>query len=230
MATQTFIKFISNSKNIKTGAMSQTYTSSNTCPTSCKFKCNGCYAKSGHCAINWRKVDKGEGNNVTTPENLKQVVENNPCTPVIRHNVAGDIAREGTSNIDEKLVKSLINAFKGHIVYTYTHCTPNKRNITIAKEARKCNFIINFSCETKEAVEKCRANDVPAVLTVSTMSKATRRINNVTYAQCPATLHENIQCVNCGKCWKGDRKSVVVFPVHGAGKGKAKRAGFLIEL
>jgi len=227
---ETFIKFISNSSNVKTGAISQTYSTSNTCPTRCPFKNNGCYAKSGHVRIHWNHADKGEGKNVCKVNELKNLLETVPCTKVIRHNVAGDIAKEGTSDIDEKLVKSLINAFKGHIVYAYTHCTPNKRNITIAKEARKCNFIINFSCETKEAVEKCRANDVPAVLTVSTMSKATRRINNVTYAQCPATLHENIQCVNCGKCWKGDRKSVVVFPVHGAGKGKAKRAGFLIEL
>jgi len=230
MAMQTFIKFVSNSKNIKTGAMSQTYTSSNTCPTSCKFKCNGCYAKSGHCAIHWREVDRGEGNNVTTPENLKQVVENNPCTPVIRHNVAGDIAREGTSDIDEKLVKSLINSFKGHIVYTYTHCVPSERNIAIVKEARKAGLVINFSCENIEQVKKCHKAGVNAVLAVDTMSKAIRKVDGITFTQCPATIYKNIQCVNCGKCWKKDRKSVVCFPVHGVGKNKAKKAGFLMEL
>lgn len=230
MATKTYIKFVSNSKNIKTGAISQTYTSSNTCPARCPFRNNGCYAKTGPCAIHWHKVDKGEGVNVVTPNDLKKVLETNPCTPVIRHNVAGDIAKEGTSDIDEKLVQTLMQAYKGHVVYTYTHCTTNERNLEIAREARKAGFIINFSVEKQDKAKICHEAGVNCVMAVESMSKKKRVIDGITYEQCPATIYENVQCVNCGKCWKKNRKTVITFPVHGVGKNKAKKAGFLEKL
>jgi hypothetical protein len=48
------------STNKKTGSMVVTTSSQKTCPHSCPFKKNGCYADSGPLQIHWRKVTNGE--------------------------------------------------------------------------------------------------------------------------------------------------------------------------
>jgi len=220
---ETKIKFIGISKNAKTGCISQTYTTCNTCPTRCPFKEHGCYAKQGPVRLHW---DKTETTGVA-PKDLKKVIANQPTTNVIRHNVAGDIAMEGTSDIDEKLVNELIKAYKGKKAYTYTHCTINERNMKIAKKAIEKGFVINFSTESAEQAKKCHDNNIPCVLACNTMSKKTVKVNGLTITQCPATYDKTINCMNCGKCWNKSRKTIISFPVHGAGKKKAQNAGFL---
>lgn len=50
----------------------------------------------------------------------------------------------------------------------------------------------------------------------------------VTYRLCPACYDKNMTCHDCGKCWKKDRKEVIVFPAHGYGKKKTR--DFLMDL
>ena len=54
-------QFIEKSGNKKTGYMPVTYNSAATCPNSCIFKNNGCYASAGfHTRLNWDKVTAGK--------------------------------------------------------------------------------------------------------------------------------------------------------------------------
>ena len=57
--------------------------------------------------------------------------------------------------------------------------------------------------------------------------KVTRRIDGITYRLCPASHDKNMTCRDCGKCWKKNRKEVIVFPAHGAGKKKTR--AFLMD-
>lgn len=220
------IRFVGMSKNAKTGMISQTYTTCNTCPTRCPFKENGCYAKMGHVRLCWDKTSEMG----VVPKDLKKLIDSTPHTNIIRHNVAGDIAKEGTSDIDEKLVKELVKAYKGLKAYTYTHCTINERNLKIAKEAIANGFVINFSTENVASAKKAKEAGVPVVIACNTIHAKTVKKEGLTIQQCPATLDKGVTCATCGKCWNKSRKSVIAFPVHGAGKKKAINAGFLADL
>ena len=220
------IRFVGNSKNMKTGSISQTYTSCNTCPARCPFKDHGCYAKQGPVSWVWKKTEKLG----VSPDQLKEVIQNSCHTNVIRHNVAGDMATPETNELNEELVKVLCEAYKGLTVYTYTHCEINDNNIRIVKEAAAAGFIINFSTESIEAAKKAREAGCNAVIACNTISDHVVKHEGLTVVQCPATYKDNVQCQNCGMCWQKDRKVIPAFPVHGAGQKKAKAAGFLSDL
>ena len=220
---KTLIKFVGTSANKKTGCISQTYTTKNTCPKRCPFKSSGCYAKYGNTNIHWTQMKHS-----CEPKELKSIIKNTPHTDVIRHNVAGDIAKAGTSMIDTKLLDTLIEAYRGLKAYTYTHCRVDKRNIEAVKKSIKAGFVINFSVEDIKTAKKCYKNNVPCVMAVNSMTKHTIKKEGLTFIQCPATYNENIHCKNCGLCYKKNRKSIICFPAHGIGKNKIK--DILIEL
>ena len=220
---KTLIKFVGTSANKKTGCISQTYTTKNTCPKRCPFKSSGCYAKYGNTNIHWTQMKHS-----CEPKELKSIIKNTPHTDVIRHNVAGDIAKAGTSMIDTKLLDTLIEAYRGLKAYTYTHCRVDKRNIEAVKKSIKAGFVINFSVEDIKTAKKCYKNNVPCVMAVNSMTKHTIKKEGLTFVQCPATYNENIHCKNCGLCYKKNRKSIICFPAHGIGKNKIK--DILIEL
>lgn len=210
---ETKIILIARSRNAKTGAISQTYTTNNTCPTRCPFKHSGCYVENFTTKMAWDKAEKVG----VTPKELAKLVKEF-STSIIRHNVGGDIAMEGTSDIDEKLVTDLCEAYKGKKAYTYTHCTVNARNIAIAKEAISKGFVINSSVETLSQAKRCHEYGVPCVLACAGMSKPHIKKEGLTLMRCPATIDKEMTCAKCGKCLKKDRKSIITFPAHGARK------------
>ena len=221
------IKFVASSGNKKTGNISQTYTSCNSCPNRCPFKNAGCYAKQGPVSWQWKKVEKTG----CSPEELKNVVKNSKkVSEVIRHNVAGDIAIPGTDDINESLLNELCDAYKDHKAYSYTHCEVNERNLKLVKAAADKGFVINFSTEDIETAKKVLKAGCNAVIACNTISNRVVKKNDLTIVQCPATIDPEKHCATCGLCWQKDRKVVVAFPVHGNGKKKAKEAGFLSDL
>lgn len=215
------IRLIQLSKNPKTGNISQTYSSPDTCPKSCPFKGNGCYASYGKCKIHWdSKKD------FIPIEKLKEKVQE-LSTYIIRHNVAGDIAKKNTDRIDKELLSALVEAYEGKKAYTYTHCKVSPYNFRIAKEAIEKGFVINFSCETIEQVKKVLKANLPAVMAVSSMEKDIVKKDNILFRKCPAD-GLNITCRDCKICTKANRKEVIVFEAHGNGRKRA--SSFLIKL
>lgn len=102
------------SSNKKTGDIMQSYSSRSTCPKDCVFKNNGCYAEGYHTKMVWdRCEDKNDARYVINGEQLKigllegafNKLRKNPTRESIlfRHNVAGDLAVEGTNLIDVKI-------------------------------------------------------------------------------------------------------------------------------
>ena len=220
------MKYVAHSVNIKTGDISQTYSEPKTCPKSCPFKGHGCYGENFTTRRHWVQSD-------CTSKTLANAMESKGHTKVIRHNVAGDMCKHGTDELDGELIRDLIKAWKsaGVTAYTYTHADKVPMNFIKVKHAIKQGFIISMSCETLEQVEACHENNIPSVLAVyewMEKGKVTRRINGITYRLCPACYDKNMTCRDCGKCWKKNRKEVIVFPAHG--KGKKKTRDFLMDL
>ena len=227
-------KFVPVSDNAKTGKMAAIYTATcqdktGSCPARCPFASAGCYAKNGPCAIHWENTTKSE----TTVDNLKNtILSEKKRKKVLRHNVAGDLAITDTSNINKSLIEKLTAIFKTcfDVAYSYTHCTINKRNISLVKKAMQENFIINFSTESVSDAKKCIDAGVNCVIACETMQEKIVIIDGVKIVKCPNSYNKSIQCVNCGLCYQKNRKFAIAFPVHGNQKGKAIKAGFLGNL
>lgn len=215
------IRLIQTSRNPKTGNISQTYSSPDTCPKSCPFKGNGCYASYGNCKIHWSSKK-----DFIPVEQLKAKVQE-LSTYIIRHNVAGDIAKKNTDKIDRDLVRVLIDAYEGKKAYTYTHCKATPYNFQVAKKAISKGFVINFSCETIEQVKRVLKENLPAVMAVASMEKDIIKKDNILFKKCPADKL-NVTCRDCKICTKPNREEVIVFEAHGSGKNKA--SSFLISL
>ena len=94
------------------------------------------------------------------------MMESKGHTKVLRHNVAGDMCKYGTNELDSELIRDLSRAYKGIKAYTYTHADKTSMNFQLIHKAADNEFIINMSCETLGQVAECYENHVPAVLAV----------------------------------------------------------------
>ena len=231
---------IPNSSNSKTGNIVQSYSARWTCPNRCPLKGNGCYAGNYPTGVHWDRCDNPEDTRYVGSERelrmslLSAVAEHAKKEDVVmfRHNVAGDIALQDSNEIDgarlEMLSEACMSAseicgveVKG---YTYTHCEINNGNAREILKAQQRGFIVNFSCETPEEVLKSYKLGCNAVITSVNPeeTKTALREMGIHSVQCPAQTKEGVSCATCRLCAR-NRESVIIFAVHGASAGKAKK-------
>lgn len=231
------------SLNKKTGDIMQSYSSRSTCPKDCVFKNNGCYAEGYHTKMVWdRCEDKNDARYVINGEQLKigllegafNKLRKNPARDSIlfRHNVAGDLAVEGTNLIDVNRVDTIAvaiegaNKVAGEIIkgYTYTHCNIDLNASDIIHDAAHKGFLINASCETVDEVKHAKSLGINAVIASVDPKETEKELKAVGLygAQCPAQVNEGMDCDRCQLCAK-NRKVVIIFEAHGQSKGKARR-------
>ena len=238
------------SSNKKTGDIMQSYSSRSTCPKSCVFKNNGCYADGYHTRMVWdRCEDRNDARYVINGEHLKlgllegafNKLRKNPTRDSIlfRHNVAGDIAIEGTSLIDANRVDAIAGAIEGankvvgEIIkgYTFTHCTLDLHASDIIHDAAHKGFLINASCETVEEVKYAKALGINAVIASVDPKETEKELKAMGLygAQCPAQIKEGMDCNHCQLCAK-NRKAVIIFAVHGNASKKAAKVIMLKKI
>lgn len=231
------------SSNKKTGDVIQSYSSRVTCPDSCKFKKNGCYADGYHTARQWDRCDNpADARYVTNGEHLAiglkaavfDKLRRNPTRNKVlfRHNIAGDIAIEGTSNIDADRVDTIAKAIAdtnetvGNVLqgYTYTHCTIDLNASNIIHEVASRGFLINASCETVQEVKHAKSFDINAVIASIDPKETARELKAMGMhgVQCPAQTKDGVSCDSCRLCAR-NRDVVVIFKVHGTASKKAAK-------
>ncbi len=231
------------SSNKKTGDIMQSYSSRSTCPVCCVFKNNGCYAEGTHTKMVWdRCEDKQDKRYVINGEHLRlgllegafNKLRKNPTRDSIlfRHNLAGDLAIEGTSVIDVNRVDTIAGAIEGanevvgEIIkgYTYTHCIIDSNASDVIHDAAKRGFLINASCETVEEVKHAKALGINAVIASVDPKETEKELKAVGLygAQCPAQVKKGMDCNRCQLCAK-NRKVVIIFAVHGNASKKATK-------
>lgn len=223
IAKQHTLKVVAMSQGLKVKGLTVVYTDKSSCPASCYFKNNGCYADGVHVKYWWERTS-------TPITELKNYLQEIATTYIIRHNEAGDIAIPDTDNINPELLNLLIEAYEGHKVYTYTHCKPTPENIALVKHAAQHNFIINFSCETIADVKKALAGGCPAVLVVQTMGDNKTEIEGIKIKSCPFNTNHKVLCSNCKKCTCFNRDYVIAFAAHGNKKTKLDKQGYLLNI
>ena len=210
------------SKNAKVGKMAVTTSTATTCPTSCPFKSNGCYADSGPLKLHWNKVTKGErGDDWST---FIDKIKDLPAGSKWRHNQAGDLPGDMEKLDDEKCIE-LAKANKGKRGFTYTHydVLNNFQNAITVNIMNHLGFTVNVSANNLEHADKLCDLDIAPVATVLPIEQTT---NTVTpkgrkVVVCPATYKDDVSCASCMLCEKWDRNVVVGFPAHGTSKKKA---------
>jgi hypothetical protein len=209
-------------KNPKVGNMAATTSTAKTCPTSCPFKDNGCYADSGPLKLHWDKVTEGERGDdwPTFLDKIKDMPEGSKW----RHNQAGDLPGD-TQDLDSTKCVDLAKANKGKRGFTYTHydVLDNFQNAITVNIMNHLGFTVNVSANNLEHADKLCDLDIAPVATVLPIEQTT---NTVTpkgrkVVVCPATYKDDVSCASCMLCEKWDRNVVVGFPAHGTSKKKA---------
>ena len=202
--------------------MAVTTSTATTCPTSCPFKSNGCYADSGPLKLHWDKVTREErGDDWST---FISKIKDMPEGSKWRHNQAGDLPGDMEKLDNEKCIE-LAKANKGKRGFTYTHydVLDNFQNAITVNMMNHLGFTVNVSANNLEHADKLCDMDIAPVATVLPIDQTT---NTVTpkgrkVVVCPATYKDDVSCASCMLCEKWDRNVVVGFPAHGTSKKKA---------
>tara|TARA_Y100000401_G_scaffold115789_1_gene120145 strand:- start:556 stop:1227 length:672 start_codon:yes stop_codon:yes gene_type:complete len=209
-------------KNPKVGNMAATTSTAKTCPTSCPFKDNGCYADSGPLKLHWDKVTEGERGD-DWPTFLGKI-KDLPAGSKWRHNQAGDLPGD-TKDLDSTKCVDLAKANEGKRGFTYTHydVLDNFQNAITVNIMNNLGFTVNVSANNLDHADKLCDMDIAPVATVLPIEQTT---NTVTpkgrkVVVCPATYKDDVSCADCMLCEKRDRKVIVGFPAHGTSKKKA---------
>ena len=167
-------QFTERSSNKKTGPIAVTTTSKDSCPKSCPFMGNGCYAESGPLGMLWKKISDAQIDGTFTNgratlraigfEELLQRVKRLPKGQMFRHNQAGDLMGIGL-NIDRDALRKLTKAARGKVGFTYTHKPMMGANVDAVREANANGFTVNMSGNSARHAAALRdANpDIPAV-------------------------------------------------------------------
>ena len=210
------------SKNAKVGKMAVTTSTATTCPTSCPFKSNGCYADSGPLKLHWDKVTREErGDDWST---FISKIKNMPEGSKWRHNQAGDLPGDMV-NLDHDKCIELARANDNKRGFTYTHydVLSSWDNRVTVNMMNHLGFTVNVSANNLDHADKLCDMDIAPVVVVLPIEQTT---NTVTpkgrkVVVCPATFKDDVSCASCMLCEKWDRNVIVGFPAHGTSKKKA---------
>jgi hypothetical protein len=214
------------SSNQKTGPIPVSTSSRATCPPTCPFLKNGCYADAGYYTrLHWDAVTRGD-RGVPFADFLDQI-RNLPPGQLWRHSVAGDLAHTA-GRISRRYIKALVAANRGRRGFTYTHHDLSKgENLPLLRFANRNGFTVNVSTESEAAADRAIAAGLPAVIAVpSTETRTTWRTpaGNAVLV-CPAQRSDTKTCSDCQLCSdKRGRRVIIAFLAHGTGKRKADAA------
>jgi hypothetical protein len=210
--------FVDKSSNVKTGPIPVTMTEQSSCPESCPFMNNGCYAENFPLKIHWAKLNSQGLRESELFSAISQIKEG----LIWRHNVAGDLpSQQGT--IDRRFLNQMILANKGKKGFTYTHHKTSKRNLSRVKYANDSGFTVNVSALNLDHAAEMKSQGFPTVVVVPRGKASMFKHNGELFQQCPATIHELATCENCQLCADPNRRAIITFPAHGA-RAKAVEA------
>lgn len=212
------------STNKKTGPIPVSTSDERTCPNSCPWLNRGCYASFGPLRLHWKKVSHNDRGSDFSRFLLQ--IRSLPRGQLWRHNQAGDLP--GSENRINKSNLGRLTLSASHTRgFTYTHkpvegrSETAKRNRKAIKDANSASFTINLSGNGIEHADKLVKLKIAPVTTIlpsdirvrSFMSPGGNKV-----VVCPATTEEDVTCDTCELCAIPNRKSIIGFPAHGAGK------------
>lgn len=211
------------SGNEKTGPIPVSLTERRSCPDSCSFKGNGCYAEGWPMRLHWEKVAE-RGRDWSA---FCQQVSELPDGQLWRHNAAGDLPGDGDT-LDAAALGELVYANRGKRGFTYTHKPLTRETRAAIADANLRGFTVNVSHDSLEALDDLGLA-LPSVVVLPMLEagesepKVTLTPAGHKVVTCPAQYRET-SCADCGLCARADRKYAIGFRAHGYAKRKVTNA------
>ena len=210
------------SDNIKTGPIPVSTSSRATCPESCPFRGQGCYADNYGINYHWDAVTRGD-RGTDWPTFLASIAAL-PAGQLWRHNQAGDLYRPGNA-IGQTALRQLTEANRGRRGFTYSHHPLTRSTVAAFKSATAAGFTVNASTESEAAADAAVAHGLRAVTVVpSTESRRFWRTSGGNrVVVCPAQVRDGMTCEKCRLCQARPQEVIIAFLAHGSRKGAVDR-------
>lgn len=214
------------SGNMKLGGIPCSVTSRTSCPPSCGFYENGCYAEYHVLAYHWRNVGtRGD----TWNDFVADVLRLRPGQ-LWRHNVAGDLPGLG-GHLDRTPFRRLVaaNATAGARAFTFTHKHVSRADREEIRYANDHGFVVNLSADTLEEADELagyKVGPVAVIIPTDTPDRGLTTPGGRRVIVCPAQ-RDLLTCASCWLCAIPGRKAIVGFRAHGQA---AARVNDLVQL
>lgn len=210
---------IERSANKKIGDASATYVSQSSCPASCPFMGNGCYAESGPIGIHTSRLNRSNISSVVelAKQEAASIQEKLTGRYPLRLHVVGDCSTDEAASIVSEAVVSYRKP-----VWTYTHAWKD-----VKRESWKRVSVL-ASVETVADIPKARQNGYATAIVVDQHPSVSKyKIGNEQVIPCPAET-KGVKCTDCKLCWDDtrlrDNKLTIGFAAHGIGAKKVRQA------
>lgn len=209
------------SRNAKTGPIPVSTSSRDTCPDTCPFRGNGCYADAGPLALHWDAVTSGARGVAWSA--FLQLIRRLPRRQLWRHNQAGDLWKPGTA-IGRAALAQLVDANRGRRGYTYSHHKRTPATVQAFRAATANGFTVNASCETEAAADAAMADGLRAVFVVAADDQrvAWTTAGGNRAVTCPAQRLAGMDCATCQLCYGRPQNIAVAFRAHGTGRRRVE--------
>lgn len=213
------------SANRKIGPVSTTYASQASCPKSCPFFNNGCYAEGGLVGIHTAKLNKATTAG-TRPIDVARAeaaaIGTLSGTRPMRLHIVGDCRTVMATLTVAKAVREYI-AKAGQKVWTYTHAW--RKVPRIAWDG----VSVLASCEnTTDAKKAMKRGYAAAIVVDHHESDKAYKVDGLTVIPCPEQTGKAASCADCRLCWNDtalrNRSAVIAFAAHGYRVKNVKQA------
>jgi hypothetical protein len=207
------------SKNAKTGLVSATYSSQDSCPVSCPLRGAGCYAEQGKAGITTRRVNQGAAKTpLAIAREEAAAIDTLTGALDLRVHVVGDCKTPAAARL-VAAARASHRRKQGRRAWTYTHAWRE-----VSRKAWLGESIL-ASCENADQVRQANARGYAAAIVLEKFAseKAYTTEDGLRIIPCP-NQSRGLTCLECGICMNAgalfQRGFTVGFEAHGAGKGK----------
>lgn len=219
------------SENRKTGPVSATWASQSTCPSSCPFMGDGCYAETGPSGTVTRRLNRSKVRSVVRlAQEEADGIDSLPADRDLRLHVVGDCTTEAATEIVAEACRRYLDrhdhrvsqgmAESGAMVWGYTHAW---RDVPAA--AWGVVSILASVERPADARAAMEAGYAVAIVVAEHPFEKTYSHHGITVIPCPYETR-GVQCVDCRLCMDAPRlleKGVCIgFAAHGAKRMSVK--------
>src|SRR5262249_12483790 len=218
---------VETSTNAKLGPVSATYASQASCPRSCPWYRNGCYAERGQVGFQTRRLNRSrirEAARIAEAE--ARAIDALTGDRLLRLHVVGDARTDAAARVlsaaAQRYARRGNAPRRGRKVWTYTHAWR-----TVSRASWDDAVSVLASVETvKEAREAMRAGYAAAVVVCAFERQSAYPIDGVTVLPCPNQTR-GVTCRACGLCRDDERLRaagvVIGFEAPGSGGASIRR-------
>ena len=218
---------VETSTNAKLGPVSATYASQASCPRSCPWYGNGCYAERGQVGWQTRRLNRSRVREAARIADAEaRAIDALTGDRLLRLHVVGDARTDAAARLlgaaAQRYARRGNAPRHGRKVWTYSHAW---RAVSRASWGDAVSVLA--SVETvKEARQAMRAGYAAAVVVCAFERQGAYPIDGVTVVPCPNQTR-GVTCRECGLCRDDERLRraglVIAFEAHGSGGGAVRK-------